>query len=141
MAGEWNSAVYGPLETEAAAHEGEDARCAKNRMSGLWTPSQPLWRRLEADGKRTLLFAGVNTDQCVLGTLVDAYNAGWDCVLVDDCCGTPTPGARDVCLYNIRFVAFGFVFFIFLSVPFIPPFFIPMFFCPLSWRHFHLTVG
>lgn len=98
MAGEWNSAIYGPL---AAAVRPEDVHCAKNRMSGLWGPSQPLWRHLEKEGRRTLLFTGVNTDQCVLGTLSDAYNAGWDCVMVEDCCATTTPGAREVCLWNI----------------------------------------
>ena len=99
MAGEWNSAVYEPLAT--AAVRPEDVHCAKNRMSGMWTPSQPLWRELEARGLRTLFFTGVNTDQCVLGTLTDAYNAGWDSVLVEDCAATLTPGAREVCLRNI----------------------------------------
>jgi nicotinamidase-related amidase len=70
-------------------------------MSGLWTPEQPLWKILEKEAKKTLLFTGVNTDQCVLGTLVDAYNAGWNCVLVDDCCGTTTVGGREVSFHNI----------------------------------------
>jgi nicotinamidase-related amidase len=48
-----------------------------------------------------VLFTGVNTDQCVLGTFVDAYNAGWNCVLVDDCCGTTTVGGKEVTFYNI----------------------------------------
>jgi phosphatidylethanolamine-binding protein len=98
MAGEWNSAVYGPLGDMVRP---EDAQCAKNRMSGMWNPSQPLWEHLASSGSRTLLFTGVNTDQCVLGTLVDAYNAGWDCILVEDCCGTTTPSGREVCTYNI----------------------------------------
>lgn len=103
--GEWNSAVYGPLADEVRlGDEGEaagDIWCDKNRMSGLWSERTPLWEALEAGGKRTLLFAGVNTDQCVLGTLADAYNAGWDCVLLEDCCATTSPGAREVCLYNV----------------------------------------
>lgn len=100
VAGEWNSALYGPLL--GAVRDG-DVQCAKNRMSGLWSESQPLWRYLEGEGKdrKTLLFAGVNTDQCVLGTLTNAYNAGWDCVMVEDCCATTTAGAREVCLSNI----------------------------------------
>lgn len=102
VAGEWNSAIYGPL---AAAVRPEDVHCAKNRMSGLWSESQPLWRYLEKEGggkdKKTLLFAGVNTDQCVLGTLTNAYNAGWDCVMVEDCAATTTKGATEVCLSNI----------------------------------------
>ncbi|KAF3764522.1 hypothetical protein M406DRAFT_70938 [Cryphonectria parasitica EP155] len=111
VAGEWNSALYGPLQD--VVREG-DVHCAKNRMSGLWCERQPLWAYLarnrkgddddddEKGGKKTtLLFAGVNTDQCVLGTLTDAYNAGWDCVMVEDCCATTTQGAKEVCLYNV----------------------------------------
>lgn len=70
-------------------------------MSGLWRPDQPLWRHLQARGARTLFFAGVNTDQCVLGTLADAYNAGWDCLLVEDCCATTTEHGQDVCVWNV----------------------------------------
>lgn len=103
--GEWNSAVYGPLADEVRLDEegrGGDVWCDKNRMSGLWSEDQPLWKELTGGGgKRTLLFAGVNTDQCVLGTLGDAYNNGWDCVLLEDCCATTSPGAREVCLYNV----------------------------------------
>ncbi len=113
MAGEWNSAVYEPLAT--AAVRPEDVHCAKNRMSGMWTPSQPLWRELEARGLRTVFFTGVNTDQCVLGTLVDAYNAGWDCVLVDDCAATLTPAGREVSLRNIS--VSGHCFLLFPSFP------------------------
>jgi nicotinamidase-related amidase len=56
---------------------------------------------LKAEKKNTILFAGVNTDQCVLGTLVDGYNAGWNCVLVDDCCATTTEGGKEVSFHNI----------------------------------------
>ncbi|KAJ9131983.1 Isochorismatase [Pleurostoma richardsiae] len=107
MAGEWNSAVYGALGTHVRPDLG-DAACAKNRMSGLWSPAQPLWRELERGATRTLLFAGVNTDQCVLGTLADAYGAGWDCVMVEDCCATTTEAGREVCLYNVS-MNYGFV--------------------------------
>lgn len=55
-----------------------DVHYAKNRMSGLWNEEQALWKYLVNEGKdiRTLFFAGVNTDQCVLGTLTSAYSAG-----------------------------------------------------------------
>jgi nicotinamidase-related amidase len=99
VAGEWNAEIYEPLRR--AVDEVDDVRCAKNRMSGLWSEEQPLWRYLKRSGKKTLLFAGVNTDQCVLGTLTDAYNAGWDCVLVEDTCATRTEGATEVCLANV----------------------------------------
>ncbi|OLN84380.1 Peroxyureidoacrylate/ureidoacrylate amidohydrolase RutB [Colletotrichum chlorophyti] len=103
VAGSWNADIYEPLKRSSARPE--DVRCDKNRMSGMWSPEQPLRRHLTrpgpGDGRRTLLFAGVNTDQCVLSTLTDAYNDGWDCVLVEDCCATMTPGAPEVCLHNV----------------------------------------
>ncbi|KAK2030230.1 Isochorismatase hydrolase [Colletotrichum zoysiae] len=112
VAGEWNADIYEPLKRSARP---EDVRCNKNRMSGMWSPEQPLRRYLkrsgagvEEGGKRTLLFAGVNTDQCVLSTLTDAYNAGWDCVMLEDCCATKSPGAQEVCLYNVA-GSYGFV--------------------------------
>ena len=44
----------------------------------------------------------MNTDQCVFGTVSDAYSYGWDCVLLDDCTGTMTGlGAQAVAEYNI----------------------------------------
>ncbi|KAH6702949.1 isochorismatase [Leptodontidium sp. MPI-SDFR-AT-0119] len=89
----WNAAIYLPLTKHISP---SDIHVSKNRMSGLWNDAQPLWKTLMEAGTGTLLFAGVNTDQCVLGTLVDAFNAGWNCVLMDDCCGTTTEGGREV---------------------------------------------
>ncbi|KAK8072399.1 isochorismatase [Apiospora saccharicola] len=107
MAGEWNAEIYAPLVEAGAVHP-EDTHCAKDRMSGLWCESQPLWRHLEEASTRTLFFAGVNTDQCVLGTLANAYNAGWDCVMIEDCCATTTPNGQGVCLWNVA-NSYGFV--------------------------------
>jgi nicotinamidase-related amidase len=98
FAGSWNADIYPPLKAHVKP---EDLHCPKNRMSGLWTPEQPLWKTLKAEKKNTILFTGVNTDQCVLGTLVDAYNAGWNCISIDDCCGTTTVGGKEVSLHNI----------------------------------------
>jgi len=103
--GSWNADIYAPLK---AVVKEEDVHCAKNRMSGLWCEEQPLWKYLKESGKETLLFTGVNTDQCVLGTLTNAYNAGWDCVMVDDCCATTTEYGKEVCGYNIS-SSYGFV--------------------------------
>ncbi|TVY38582.1 Peroxyureidoacrylate/ureidoacrylate amidohydrolase [Lachnellula subtilissima] len=72
VAGTWNADIYEPLKAHVRA---SDLHCAKSRMSGLWTPEQPLWKTLEERKKSTVMFTGVNTDQCVLGTLVDGYNA------------------------------------------------------------------
>jgi hypothetical protein len=72
FAGTWNADIYPPLKAHV---QDSDLHCAKNRMSGLWTPEQPLWKTLKEQKKTTVLFTGVNTDQCVLGTFVDGYNA------------------------------------------------------------------
>ena len=98
FAGSWNADVYPALKEHM---QPGDLHCAKNRMSGLWSPDQPLWKTLKTEKKTTLLFTGVNTDQCVLGTFVDGYNAGWNCVMIDDCCGTTTVNGKDVSFYNV----------------------------------------
>lgn len=98
FAGSWNADIYPPLKAHVKA---EDLHCAKNRMSGMWSPEQPLYKTLQAENKTTLLFTGVNTDQCVLGTLVSAYNDGWNCLLIDDCCGTTTVGGKEVTYHNV----------------------------------------
>ena len=77
FAGSWNVDIYDSLKTQV---QPEDVHCAKNRVSRLWNEEQPLWKYLEKAGKKTLLFTGVNTDQCVLGTLTNAYG---DCVMCD----------------------------------------------------------
>ena len=60
-------------------------------------------------GVTTLMFAGINADQCVLCTLQDANFRGYDCLLLEDCAATTSP---DYCLaatlYNVR-QCFGFV--------------------------------
>jgi nicotinamidase-related amidase len=98
FAGYWNTELYEPLKAQVKPN---DIHCSKNRLSGLWNSDQPLWKVLRAENKTTILFAGVNTDQCVQGTIVDAYNGGWDCILLEDCCGTTTVGAEEVVLHNM----------------------------------------
>ncbi|KAI6801005.1 isochorismatase hydrolase [Hortaea werneckii] len=98
--GTWNADIYDPLLPYTTP---EDVRFDKARMSGLWSPELPMHKWLRESGKKTLLFAGVNTDQCLLGTLTDAYSWGWDCILIGDCAGTMTDvmGTKEVCDYNI----------------------------------------
>jgi phosphatidylethanolamine-binding protein len=97
--GVWNADIYDPLQPHVRP---EDHRFDKARMSGLWSPELPMHKWLRKS-MTTLLFAGVNTDQCVLSTLTDAYNWGWDCILIGDCAGTMTSvlGAKEVCDYNV----------------------------------------
>jgi len=100
--GSWSAAIVEELLTDS-----RDIHVAKYRMSGFWdTPLDSILRNL---GVTTLLFAGVNLDQCVLCTLQDANFLGYDCILLEDCCATTSP---DYCvaatLYNVR-QCFGFV--------------------------------
>jgi len=102
MAGSWAAAVVDELEQRP-----EDICIDKYRMSGFWdTPLDSILRNL---GKTTLLFAGVNADQCVMATLQDANFLGYDCILVKDCSATTSP---EYCwlatLYNVK-QCFGFV--------------------------------
>jgi nicotinamidase-related amidase len=73
----------------------------KYRMSGFWdTPLDAILRNLRVD---TLLFAGVNADQCVIWSLADANFLGYDCVLLEDCTATTSPAfCWDATLYNVR---------------------------------------
>jgi ureidoacrylate peracid hydrolase len=84
----------------------EDVHVAKYRMSGFYdTELDSVLRNLRAD---TLLFAGVNADQCVLATLMDAANLGYDAVLLEDATATTSPTyCLDATLYNVR-QCFGF---------------------------------
>ncbi|CAJ2499689.1 Uu.00g025420.m01.CDS01 [Anthostomella pinea] len=102
----WNAQLYDPLQD--ASRPGSDLFCDKNRISGLWNSEMPLAKALPGAGSRTLLFAGVNTDQCILGTLADAYYRGFDCILLENCCATKTPGGQEVTVYNTA-RGYGFV--------------------------------
>jgi ureidoacrylate peracid hydrolase len=97
----WGAAVVDEL-TPAAV----DIRVDKYRMSGFWdTPLDSILRNL---GIRTLLFGGVNADQCVLCTLQDANFLGYDCILLSDCAATTSPAfCWEATLYNVR-QCFGF---------------------------------
>jgi len=100
--GSWAAAIVDGLTVDP-----RDIHVAKYRMSGFWdTPLDSILRNL---GVTTLLFSGVNADQCVLCTLQDANFLGYDCVLVEDCAATTSPGfCMEATLYNVR-QCFGFV--------------------------------
>jgi nicotinamidase-related amidase len=100
--GSWSAAIVDELAPAAS-----DIHVAKYRMSGFQdTELDSILRNL---GVTTLLFAGVNADQCVLCTLQDANFRGYDCLLLEDCSATTSP---DYCwaatIYNVR-QCFGFV--------------------------------
>lgn len=100
--GSWAAEVIDEL-----APARNDIRINKYRMSGFQdTEFDSVLRNL---GITTLLFAGVNVDQCVLCTLQDANFHGYDCLLLEDCSATTSPDfCLDATLYNVQ-QCFGFV--------------------------------
>lgn len=98
----WAAAVVDELKPEPG-----DVRVDKHRISGFWdTPLDSILRNL---GIRSILFSGVNTDQCVLHTLTDANFLGYGCVLVEDCCATTSPAfCTEATVWNVK-KCFGFV--------------------------------
>jgi ureidoacrylate peracid hydrolase len=84
----------------------DDIHVDKHRISGFWdTPLDSILRHLNI---RTILFAGINADQCVYATLMDANFHGYDTLLIEDCTATTSPSfCLEATLYNVRF-AFGF---------------------------------
>ncbi|WP_329410137.1 cysteine hydrolase [Nocardia vinacea] len=100
-AGSWGADVVDDLQIAPA-----DIRVDKYRMSGFVdTVLDSVLRNLRVD---TLLFAGVNADQCVLSTLMDAANIGYDVVLLTDAVATTSPEyCMEATTYNVR-QCFGF---------------------------------
>lgn len=101
-AGSWAAEIVEELTPDS-----RDIRINKYRMSGFHDSElDSILRNL---GVTTLLFAGVNLDQCVLCTLQDANFRGYDCLLLEDCSATTSPSyCRDATLYNVQ-QCFGFV--------------------------------
>jgi nicotinamidase-related amidase len=100
--GSWGAAIVDELQPLP-----NDIHVAKYRFSGFQdTALDSILRNLDVT---TLLFTGVNADQCVACTLQDASFLGYDCVLLEDCTATTSP---DYCLaatlYNVR-QCYGFV--------------------------------
>jgi nicotinamidase-related amidase len=101
-AGSWSAAIVDGLDVAS-----EDIRVDKYRMSGFFdTELDSVLRNLAVT---TVLFGGVNVDQCVLATLMDAACLGYDVVLLDDCSATTSPAfCHQATVYNVR-QCFGFV--------------------------------
>jgi len=99
--GSWGAAVVDELFAAA-----EDLWVHKHRMSGFWdTELDSVLRNLDVT---TLLFAGVNADQCVLATLIDGACIGYDVVMLEDASATTSPAfCWDATIYNVR-QCFGF---------------------------------
>jgi nicotinamidase-related amidase len=98
----WAAAIVDELPQEP-----QDIKVDKYRISGFWdTPLDSILRNL---GVRSILFTGVNTDQCVLHSLTDANFLGYGCILVEDCCATSSPAfCTEATIWNVK-KCFGFV--------------------------------
>ncbi|MCW5625280.1 MAG: isochorismatase family protein [Burkholderiales bacterium] len=100
--GSWGAQIVDELDP------GErDIHVVKHRFSGFWdTALDSILRNM---GLTTLLFAGVNADQCVLTTLQDASFLGYDVLMLDDCVGTTSPAyCMEATRYNVKLL-FGFM--------------------------------
>ena len=90
----WNADLHSPLLSafkECRTAVRPDVRIHKNKNSGLYSSSCELAQYLKKKGIRSLLFTGMNTDQCVMGTLQDAHSRGFDTILLRDACATTSP--------------------------------------------------
>lgn len=66
-----------------------------NKITPSAFTSSPIELILHTYGVQDLLFTGVSTNMCVEGTLRDAADRGFGCVLVDDACGADSQGYHD----------------------------------------------
>jgi nicotinamidase-related amidase len=98
----WGAAIVDGLTPSTS-----DILVDKHRISGFWdTPLDSILRNLDT---RAILFAGVNSDQCVMCTLTDANFLGYGCVMLEDCCATTSPGfCTEATVWNVK-KCFGFV--------------------------------
>ncbi len=94
--GSWDAGIVAPLTAEPG-----DIHVDKYRISGFFDSElDSVLRNMRIT---TLLFAGVNIDQCVNATLIDAHCLGYDCILVADCTATRSPGyCTEAVLYNVE---------------------------------------
>mmetsp|Transcript_28260 Transcript_28260/g.45541 ORF Transcript_28260/g.45541 Transcript_28260/m.45541 type:complete len:263 (+) Transcript_28260:575-1363(+) len=103
-AGSKGAAVVDELQ---AVMEEDDIHVDKFRISGFY--GTQLDCILRGQGIENVIFCGVNLDQCVLSTLQDASFAGYNCILLEDCCATLCPDfCAEAALFNIKAI-YGFV--------------------------------
>ena len=99
--GSWGAEVVAELGARP-----DDIHVDKHRISGFWdTPLDSILRNLDI---RTVAFMGVNSDECVFSTLIDATFHGYDTIMIEDATATSSPpSCHDAALYQVRF-CFGF---------------------------------
>jgi nicotinamidase-related amidase len=96
----WNAALHGPLQS--CYERGRDVArpdvlLHKKRNSGFNDGKSELDDYIKQHGIRTLVFGGMNTDQCVMATLQDAHSRGYDTILLADGCATDSPSYSQQC--------------------------------------------
>ncbi|EIM89955.1 Isochorismatase hydrolase [Stereum hirsutum FP-91666 SS1] len=103
MRGSWNAQAWGELydvQTAGIAN-GTDFYFNKNRLSGMWGDRTAMEQFLQDQGITTLFFGGVNTDQCVYGTLLDSAYKGYDTIFMTDLSATTSPSyATEMVVFN-----------------------------------------
>jgi len=112
MRDQWNTALHKRLQKnfdDSQSTALPDVLFYKSRLSGFPSSSIPIVEFLKERNITTLLFGGINTDQCVLASLQDACSMGFDTILLRDGCATSSPEyATKMVEYNCRW-AWGFV--------------------------------
>jgi simple sugar transport system permease protein len=98
---------WGAQIVDEIAPGDQDIHVTKHRFSGFWdTELDSILRNM---GVKTLFFAGVNMDQCVMTTLEDATFLGYDVLMMEDCVATTSPEyCIQATIYNVKLL-FGFV--------------------------------
>lgn len=73
-----------------------------NKITPSAFTSSPLELILHTYGVDDLLFTGVSTNMCVEGTVRDAADRGFGCVLVEDACGADSQAYHDASLVVLQ---------------------------------------
>lgn len=99
--GSWGAEVVPELGARP-----DDIFVSKHRISGFTdTPLDSILRNLDV---KTVAFMGVNSDECVFATLIDASFHGYDTIMIEDASTTSSPPpCHESALYQVRF-CFGF---------------------------------
>ncbi|EIN06081.1 Isochorismatase hydrolase [Punctularia strigosozonata HHB-11173 SS5] len=107
--GSWNAQQYGPLWdlAQEGIANGTDVQFPKNRLSCFWGAQTPGNMFLQDNLISTVFITGVNTDQCVFGTFVDAAYKGYDAIFVQDASATSSPEfATEMVIFNANGLGF-----------------------------------